>query len=95
MVPWIVLQFIAAPVSIVFHILVMPLVALSIQILGMMASLGAVLLALRFGDYHVEALVGGSIVFYFVMLCYVVLIVMTKSDAAKNESSSDLGIPKW
>lgn len=88
MVPWIVLQFVAAPVSIIFHILIMPRLAMGVQVFGMITRLGSVLLSVYFSVLHVTGLIGGSVAFYLAMLgC--VFMVSRQANSEHNQSHQD------
>lgn len=68
MVPWIVLQFIAAPVSMSLHVMGRTAVAMGLQFSGLILRLGSVLVAVHSGIPLVAALVIASAVFYVAML---------------------------
>lgn len=72
MVPWIVLQFICAPVSMVLHVVGRSVTAMMLQISGMGLRLGGTLLAVLLGAEMVEVLVTASALFYLIMFIIVV-----------------------
>src|SRR5690606_7186116 len=69
MVPWIMLQFIASPVSMVLHVTGLQHWAMTLQIVGLVLRTGPVLIAaLLLAKGHVSAFIIGSAVFYLVYL---------------------------
>lgn len=84
MVPWIILQFVAAPVSISLHVLRMPVRALAVQASGLLARISGLLVALSYGSFYIEAMVLSSIIFYIVMLMGIVWTVRRLKCKAKH-----------
>jgi O-antigen/teichoic acid export membrane protein len=64
LVPWIALQFVASPVSIVMFVLGHQRAMLAITFVGFLLRTGSVYMAIRFTNFGVEALAISSAVFY-------------------------------
>jgi O-antigen/teichoic acid export membrane protein len=81
MVPWMLLQFLAVPVSMSLHVINRTILALILQMAGMLVRVGCVFAALQLNKSLVTAMVSGAAVFYLVMLCCIIL-VLRKDDHA-------------
>lgn len=72
MVPWIALQFIVSPVSMVMYVLERQLAMLNMNILGFLLRVGAVLLAAHFSPTDlVVSFAAGSLLYYIVVAGFV------------------------
>jgi O-antigen/teichoic acid export membrane protein len=83
MVPWIVLQFIAVPVSMSFHVLGRTTLAMAMQIVGLLLRVGGVAIALLIGVSLVFVMVTAGAVFYALMLALIVWMIRNTSRSKK------------
>lgn len=88
MVPWIVLQFVAVPVSMSFHVIGHSMRAMELQIVGFILRFGGVLLAMQLHAPLIPSLATASAVFYASMLTLIIFTVLRSKQALKNRPSN-------
>jgi len=91
MTPWIVMQFLASPISLALHITSRQKVALIIQLIGLMVRVGAVLIAAYFSKQNlVNAYAGSGFLFYLIYFAAVLLCV-----GVKLRRVADMFLKNW
>lgn len=78
MVPWVLLQFVAVPVSMSFHVIGRTGLALGLQLIGMVFRIGSVLLALSLYVDPVGTMMASGAGFYALMVFIIVFILSKK-----------------
>lgn len=86
MVPWIVLQFVAVPVSMSFHVIGHTMRAMGLQVVGFILRFGGVLLAMQIHAPLVPSMVTASAVFYTGMLALITFSVLGSEHSPKDLS---------